>query len=159
MAKAKKHNNKIILPKNKKRQPTKAPLSSTQKIIIIIIILAVIFTLIGVVASIFLQPERLTKSRIESLASDYYENYLYENLINSENFSGDLEATMNKHIEIGFTPITLRQLILHDQEKTASIADSLRSNCDVERTTIKFYPEPPFGRTNYHVKYNYICNF
>ena len=158
MTSTKKHNNRKKSYDNK-RQLAKIPLSFTQKLIISVIILAVVVTLIGIIISFFLRSEHLTKSRIESLASDYYENYFYENLINSENFSGDIEATMNKHIETGFTPITLRQLILHDQEKTASIADSLRSNCDIERTTIKYYPVPPYSRTDYRVDYNYICNF
>ncbi len=159
MASTKKHNHNTKYLSGNKRQTAKAPLSFTQKLIIAVIILAIIVTIIGVIISFFLQPEHLTKSRIESLATDYYENYLYENLINSENYSGDIEATMSKHAEIGFTPITLRQLILHDQEKTASIADSLRANCDVERTTIKYYPVSPYSRTDYRVDYNYICNF
>lgn len=159
MASAKKHNNNTTYSSRNKRQATKVPLSFTQKLIIVVIILAIIVTIIGIIISFFLQPEHLTKSRIEGLAADYYENFLYENLINSENYSGDIEATMSKHVETGFTPITLRQLILHDQEKTASIADSLRNNCDIERTTIKYFPVPPYSRTDYRVDYNYICNF
>lgn len=142
--------------KNHKHKKT---LSGIQKTIIIVIALAIIVTLAAVIISFFLQPERLTKSRIESLASDYYENYLYENFINSDKFSGDLESAMSRYTETGFTSITLRQLILHDQEKTASIADSLKANCDIEQTTIKFFPESPFSRKDYRVDYRYVCNF
>ena len=144
---------------NAKNHKHKKTLSGVQKTIIIVISLAIIVTLAAVVISFFLQPERLTKSRIESLASDYYENYLYENFINSDKFFGDLESAMSRYTETGLTSITLRQLILHDQTKTASIADSLKANCDIERTTIKFFPESPFSRKDYRVDYHYVCNF
>lgn len=137
----------------------KAPLSGTQKTIIIVIILAILVTIVAVIISFFLKPESLTKARIEGLAADYYENYVYENLINSDQFSGDLNSTMNRYKETGFTPVTLRQLILHDQEKTSGISDSLREYCDIERTTIRFFPESPFSRKDYRIDYNYVCNF
>ena len=144
---------------NVKNHKHKASLSGIQKTIIAVIILAIIVTLSTILISFFLQPERLTKRRIEDLATDYYENYLYENFVNSDNFSGNLESAMNKYTETGFPSITLRQLILHDQEKTTSIADSLKANCDIERTTIKFFPESPFSRKDYRVDYHYVCNF
>lgn len=124
-----------------------------------VIILTMLTVAIGVLLSYFFNPEQLTKSRITDLASDYYENYLYEQLINSENFSGDLDATMSRYNSNGFNPVTLRQLILHDQTATANIADSLRDNCDEELTTVTFYPDPPYARNNYHIDYHYVCNF
>lgn len=155
MARKINHKYVTILPTNK----SGSKYSVVQKTIITVIILAVITTLVALIVSIFLKPERLAKSRIESMAKDYYENFIYEGLINSKNYSGDLESTMKKYTEIGLTPITLRQLILHNPEKTAKFAESLRESCDIERTTVKYYPKAPFSRSDYLVDYHYICNF
>lgn len=152
---SKNHKYSRILPETK----GKAKLSGTQKVIIVVIILAVFVTLVSLAVSIFLSPERLTKSRIEGLASDYYENYLYETMVNSDKNDGNLEAAMSKYTETGFTMITLRQLILRDPAKSADFDESLRENCDIERTTVKFYPKAPFSRKDYRADYRYVCNF
>lgn len=137
----------------------KHKLSPIQKIIIVIIISVMAITIGFAIASFFLQPENLTKAKISNLATDYYENYLYENLINSEKFSGNIDATMSEYRDRGLSTITLRQLLLHDQSKNASLANEIKNYCDEEKTTIKFYPDAPYSRNNYHVDYHYVCNF
>jgi hypothetical protein len=137
----------------------KHKLSLAQKITIAIIIIVMIITFGFTIASFFLQPENLTKAKISGLAADYYENYLYENLLNSENFSGDVESTLSEFKDTGLSTISLRQLLLHDRTKNASVIEEIKQYCDEEKTTIKFYPEAPYSRTNYHTDYHYVCNF
>ena len=137
----------------------KHKLSPIQKIIIVIIVSVMAITIGFAIASFFLQPENLTKAKISNLATDYYENYLYENLINSEKFSGNIDATMSEYRDRGLSTITLRQLLLHDQSKNASLANEIKNYCDEEKTTIKFYPDAPYSRSSYHVDYHYVCNF
>ncbi len=137
----------------------KHKLSPIQKIIIVIIVSVMAITIGFAIASFFLQPENLTKAKISNLATDYYENYLYENLINSEKFSGNIDATMSEYKDRGLSTITLRQLLLHDQSKNASLANEIKNYCDEEKTTIKFYPDAPYSRGSYHVDYHYVCNF
>ena len=137
----------------------KHKLSPIQKIIIVIIVSVMAITIGFAIASFFLQPENLTKAKISNLATDYYENYLYENLINSEKFSGNIDATMSEYRDRGLSIITLRQLLLHDQSKNASLANEIKNYCDEEKTTIKFYPDAPYSRSSYHVDYHYVCNF
>ena len=155
MVKHKKTKNRFkSLPNNKRNK-----LTVSQIVIIAVISLTLIVSIAGIVIAFFSQPEQITKARISEYASDYYENYLYEKFITSDNFSGDLNTAMEKYKTRGFSSITLRQLILHDLTKTSDYANLLRENCDEEKTTIKFYPEEPYGRNNYRTEYHYVCNF
>ena len=130
-----------------------------QKIIITIILVSMIVILIAVLISFLFKPENLVKSKISNLSSNYYENYLYDGLNDSANFSGDYKSTLEKYKDTGLTYITLRQLILHNKEENASTGEYIKEYCDEEKTTIKFFPEEPYGKTNYHIEYHYVCNF
>lgn len=145
----------MVSKKSKKPQDTLL----YQKIIIAIILTSMIVIVIAILTSFLFKPENLVKSKISNLSSAYYENYLYDGLSDSNNFSGDYKSTLEKYKDTGLAYITLRQLILHDQEKNASTGDYIKDYCDEEKTTIKFFPEEPYGKTNYHVEYHYVCNF
>lgn len=134
-------------------------LSAPQKVIISIIVMAFIVIIIAVVSVFITKPENIVKSKIEALSSNYYENYLYENILNSDNFSGNITETLEKYTETGFSAITLRELLLNDTKKTADIAPFIKEYCDENKTTIKFYPESPFTRSSYRANYSYSCEF
>ena len=132
-----------------------------KKTILTIIVLVIIIVAGTVVCIQFLTPEHQVKSKINSLATDYYENYLYQNLINSDKYQAlsDKSSSMEKYASYGFNPITLRNLLLHSNHKNDDFANSIAKYCDLDATSIKYYPESPFDQTSYRTEINFSCNF
>ena len=67
-----------------RKKTSKKRLSAIQKTILTIIISLSILIISLVISAFFLNPEARVKSKISALTSEYYENYLYENLKNSD---------------------------------------------------------------------------
>lgn len=137
------------------------PRTFAQKLILVTIIMTIILVILAIVSSFLLQPERLVKSRLSAIASDYYENHLYANFENSPQRADitDLDEFMQKYATHGFARVSLRQLLLYDNEKYTSDADYLLTYCDANTTYVKFYPDPPYDRTSYHFEFTYSCAF
>ncbi len=133
------------------------PDSPAKKIILTIIILTFILVIVAVCCSFFLKDESLTKSKIENLATSYYEDYLYKNLITSNH--ENLDSVMEKYETYGSAPITLRQLLLYAQQKNLNYPEKILKYCDENLTYVRFYPEPPYSKNSYHTEYSYSCNF
>ena len=129
---------------------------TARKLTIIVIILAIIAVAGAVLAAIFLNPEAVTKRKIDSLAHDYYENYYYEKIQNS---TADFDTIMPKYAKSGMTKVPLRQLLLFDNGRHLNEKDALNKYCDIDATNIQIFPEEPYGKQNYRVEYNYSCNF
>ena len=132
-----------------------------KKTILLVILIASLVVAFGVIYAIFFNTEKVVKSKISALATDYYENYFYENLINSDKFKQlkDLDTEMEKYHTSGLAPVTLSNLLLYDNQKNATYRNYLTAYCDENATQIKFYMDPPYGRQNYHYDINYSCNF
>ncbi len=127
-----------------------------QKITLAIIISATILVIISVLCIFILDNERIAKSKISSLASEYYENYFYPSMSIEKD---ELADVMSDFLETGFNNVNLRQLILATGKDHSADADFLRKYCDEKSTIIRFFPEPPFDKTSYHVEYSYSCDF
>lgn len=128
------------------------------KIILAIIVAAALAAIIAIVCLFLLRPEHQAKLQISALASDYYENFFYETMFESDNFSGDPAKALQKYESSGLESVTLRQLLLIDQSNTDT-SDYLLKYCDENATSVKFFPESPYSRTAYHTDYTYSCNF
>lgn len=136
------------------------PYSVVKNLTVVVIVIVTIIVIVMVVCSLILRPSHQVPSKIETLASNYYENVFYQNMLNSPNYSGDPEKALAPHAARGLSPVTLRQLILNEHLALSSTeADYLLKYCDEEATSIKFYPDPPFSRTAYHTEITYSCNF
>ncbi len=136
--------------KNKKFTPV-------QKTTLFIILFLFIIVIGYLIFAITHTPENLTKSKIEKLASEYYENYLFEQFTksNSEKPSEILE----EYKTIGLSIVYLRQLLLYKNQSDAETVNYLTKHCDENKTSVKFYPEPPYNKTSYHTDYSYSCDF
>ena len=163
--------------KNKKFKRTKGSYSSNlhtsksrmpiytypfvKKIVLSIILIATIIVVVAAVTPLFYNKQKSVESQISSLATDYYENYFYKNLSSSEDFTKieDLDSAMEKYRTHGFAAVTLRQLLLYDNQKNANYTDFLTKYCDENSTSVRFYPEPPYDKTSYHAEYTYSCAF
>ena len=142
-----------------KAKNNKQHFSTIQKIIISIIIIAMLATSIAVISVLIFTPEKRIKSQIELLATDYYKNYLYQNIADKNQTPYNIEKVLSNYAQEGFSSITLRDLLWHDVKKSANLASTAKKYCDINETTIKFYPEPPFTQDAYRIEYNYSCNF
>ncbi len=142
-------------------EDTKKPLSKIKWLILAIIIFLIAIVIAVAVFALLPRDEYTVKSKLDYLVRDYYENYLYSAFENSAQSYGNstVEELLEKHAERGLSRITLRQLLLHDTTKTADIANYLREYCDENKTFMQIFPEPPFDRTSYRIKYTYSCNF
>ncbi|MBR2641441.1 hypothetical protein IKG29_00250 [Candidatus Saccharibacteria bacterium] len=140
-----------------KKKPSKSS-SFSKRIILCIIFLVIIIITAFTLFALFFKNENLVKADLDHLARDYYENYLYDSFKNSSQ-NQDMEALLSKHTSRGLSVITLRQLLLHDNAKNAKTASYLREYCDENSTFFQIYPEPPYEKTSYHLKFTYSCNF
>ena len=127
-----------------------------------VIVVAMLAVFVYTIFSIIATPEFLIKREIESIATDYYENYFYPNIqknhsLNSEEPS--LADVLDKYASTGFPRLTLNQLLLYDNRKHYASFDTISQYCDVNKTIIKIFPESPFTSKNYRIEYNYSCNF
>ena len=116
---------------------------------------------IAVICAFTLNPQQRVQTDIPKLSSEYYEDYFYKNLTNSPRFQ-DAKAfneVMDKYHTYGLPPIKLSDLLLYDNQKNAKHRDFLTKYCDENLTTIKFYPDSPYGKQDYRVDINYACNF
>ena len=119
------------------------------------IAIVMLLVLVYVIFSLIATPEFLIKREIESIAADYYENYFYE----SNEFSDSADSTLEKYSTTGLPRITLNQLLLYDNRKHYASASTISKYCDLNKTIVKIFPEPPYTSKNYRVEYNYSCNF
>ena len=128
-------------------------------ILCIILIVTIIIIAATIFAAVFTNENR-TKLTISDIAADYYENYFYENLLKSEEFQkNNPGATLEEYQEKGLSPLTLRDLLLYDDQKHYNQHDFLTKFCDENKTLVKFYPESPYERNSYRTEFVYSCNF
>lgn len=105
------------------------------------------FTIFNLIAT----PEFLVKHKIQSIADDYYQNYFYDSVPEKEGLS--------YYTNSGLSRLSLRQLLLYSDRKYGETTDWFINYCNLDKTSLKFYPEEPYSRTSYHVDYNYSCKF
>ena len=142
-------------------QSIQEPANPAKKAILLVILGASLVVITGLICASVFNPEALVKSQISALATDYYENYFYNNLQSSENFQQikDLNTAMEKYHVSGLSPITLNDLLLYDNQKNQRYRDLLTKYCDENSTTIKFYMDPPYDQKSYHTDITYACIF
>ncbi|MDO4612113.1 MAG: hypothetical protein Q4B29_01470 [Candidatus Saccharibacteria bacterium] len=149
MAYAKNKNPRYSKPKKRSREPDSFIIAKNT--ILTTIILSIIIVILAFFFSFLLNPERIAKQDLEKISRNYYETYLYEVISKGES-PGEI---MKKYEESGLPKVTLRELLLLDDR----ISPELQTYCDKNETYVKFFPEKPYGKNNYHVEYNYSCTF
>jgi len=127
-----------------------------RRTVLTIIGLAMLTVILTMLLTFFAKPEHIIKHEIENIASDYYENFFYPELTTD---NASFEQVMERYTKVGLSRISLRQLLLFDEERYSSASDIVKTYCDENETFIQIYPEPPFGRTDYHIDYHYACIF
>ena len=153
--------------KSRKKKPRFIPLdisAHARRTILSVIGLAGLVVILAALFSIYATPENTVKRKIESIVADYYENYFYPQIIESNAIGTSdekmpLTEVMARYTEPGFMAIPLEQLFIYDHQKYSGAAPVITEYCNTTTSTIKIYPDAPFGPTDYHVSYHYSCNF
>lgn len=114
---------------------------------------------IGVASKFLFKDEKVAKERMEAFAREYYENYIYENIVSELKNQEDINTIMEKYVVRGFATVYLRQLLLYDGQKNKQEGRILTRHCDENRTSVKFYPEEPFDKKSYRMEFWYDCDF
>ena len=150
------HRKPVVSRETSQTRKNILPLSSlTKKIITLGIIISAAVVLLCVVVNVYYEPGKVADRKLAELARDYYENYYYDKFVSS---LGDysLEDAIAEQNGTGFSAVPLRHLLLFDNQRDRSYEryfDNTRYFCDRSLTTIKIFPDPPYGRTDYHVEY------
>ena len=109
--------------------------------------------------SLYFNPARMGKRKLEELAKTYYETYFYDKFMGSID-SEVYEEKMKAYEKSGFQPVLLRQLLLYQNGKYSDYKGYFEKegfNCDKNTTSAKFYPIAPYGPKDYKVEYNIDC--
>lgn len=133
--------------------------SRAQHTILIVIILAMLAVIFAVFVAYLITPERVITRNIESIVADYYENYFYDTVGSRNDTPVDRATILANYESTGLAPLTLKQLLYFDDGRHEDQKSTFQTYCDLTTTTVRIYPDPPFGRTDYHVLYDYSCDF
>lgn len=126
--------------------------------LVIILCLSLVFFNLG--AHAILDPKRVAESEMEKIAKDYYENYYYDEFVNSVP-EGELNIAFATYTDYGFPRVYLRDLLLFDNGRHAASRAYFESQyaCNTNRTAIQIVPYAPFGKTDYRINYFYDCEY
>ncbi len=122
------------------------------------IILCICLVFFNLGAHAIFNPERVAEEKIEELAKDYYENYYYDIFVSGLPEEDYATAFLTYH-DYGFQRIYLRELLLFDNGRHADYRGYFDGQyfCNTNHTSIQIFPYPPYGKTDYEVKYTYDC--
>ena len=140
-----------------KKSPEKVSATGAKTVTLIIIGLAALMVILASFTAFFFTPEKIIKSEVESLAKNYYENIIYKKI--SASSEKTLDEIMAKYTETGFSRVTLRQLLILNAETHPNATAIITTYCDDSASSVKFFPEPPYGQTDYRIEYDYSCDF
>ena len=130
-----------------------------RRVMIGVIVTAIVVVVISLVGSLLLNRERVVKAKLDVMAKEYYEGYIYEHLINGAMSQDEIEKAMERYVDWGFAPVNLRQLLLYDNQRNIQEAGFVREYCDENNTSVKFYPEAPYDKKSYRLEYDYKCEW
>ena len=143
--------------KSRKRKPDYSV--KTRKVMIIVVSALILLVVIALICGLVFNNEAETKRKLDAMANEYYEEFIYENLIHGAMAQDEIESAMSRYVEQGFSSVNLRQLLLYDNKKNVKEGEFVKRFCDENRTSVKFYPIAPFGKKDYRVEYQYKCEW
>ncbi len=162
MAYAKKKNPKRTSWQRKKFKNSADAETNARRATATVIIASIIIVVFALLFSYLMNPERLAKNDFSAIVADYYENYLYAQIISSERITNGevtIGEVMEKYEQHGFAKLSLRTLLAYGADDFPEASAHLLSYCDTEETYAQIYPVSPYLKTDYRVEYNYSCEF
>ena len=130
-----------------------------RRFVVIGVLVSTVMVGVSLFVAVYFNPEKVARRKFEELAVAYYEDYYYDRFMSE--ISPELKDERMKMYETtGFQPVLLRQILLYQNGKNASYKKYFEMDgfsCDKNKTSAKFYPVAPYGKTDYTVKYDYSC--
>ena len=111
-------------------------------------------------ASALFSPEQMARRELMGMAQDYYENFFYGNFVGNMS-QEEIEKQFQRYVSAGFPRVKLYQLLQYDDSKNAARAKYFNYKnytCDTTRTSVIFYPEAPFSKTDYRTELTLDCS-
>lgn len=141
----------------KKSKPHRAPFTWREVALISFIVLATSCIGVTLAADAAFDPARDAEQALLDLVDDYYVEFLYPSTLNYD-FSNP-EATLSDFQYAGFATIHLRQLLLYkdNSAKVVKNFDNDYYRCNRNDSTIRIFPQAPWGPRDYRVEYNLKC--
>ena len=133
--------------------------SMAKWIIIAVICLAGVAVVTAGVVLFTYDEEAVVKGDLDKMANWYYEEYIYNGLVEEGTSPERLNELMDRYIVRGFSITKLRKLLSHEEAIKDVDAALIKKHCDVNKTTVKFYPEEPFDKKSYRMDWRYDCDF
>ena len=147
--------------KKKYRRLSDPSATFAKRTVFVVIIILAIAVITALTSTLFYDNEKAVKNKIVEITKDYYENYFYEQLKDSEQYkdANKFEEIMEKYHIGALNTLSLRDLLSYDDKKNGEYEDYLTKYCDKDATTVRIFPDPPYERTTYHAEFTYSCNF
>ncbi|MBQ3432996.1 hypothetical protein IJG22_01715 [Candidatus Saccharibacteria bacterium] len=130
-----------------------------RRVVLWVITATIVVVIAGLIASFFCNNERMTQRKIDEMAREYYEEFVYQNLINGAMSQEEIADVMGRYEKYGFAPVSLRQLLLYDGRKNMEEGGFVKNYCDENETKVKVYPEAPYDKKSYRIEYEYRCEY
>ena len=113
---------------------------------------------LSIFVTVYFDPKAVVERKFEFLAREYYENYYYDKFkaeIPEDKFLEKFESFSTT----GLSSVLLRQLLLYNNKKYADYEKYFTGdyNCDKNKTSAKFYPVEPYGKTDYNLEIDLVC--
>ena len=122
------------------------------------VIVSAIMVGLSIFVTVYFNPKAIAERKLEELVRDYYENYYYDKFIETA-AEEKLEENFIKFSQSGFSPVLLRQLLLYNNRKNSGFEKYFTGDyeCDKNKTNAKIYPVEPYGKKDYEVKLELVC--
>ena len=130
-----------------------------RRVIIGVICAAIVVVVVSLIGSYFWNDEKRVEAKMEEMAREYYEGFIYENLVHGAMSKDEVEKVVSRYEKRGFAAVNLRQLLLYDGKKNMESAGYIKNYCDENQTSVKFYPEEPYDKKSYRIEYKYKCEW
>ncbi|MBQ9017126.1 hypothetical protein IJ103_02695 [Candidatus Saccharibacteria bacterium] len=132
---------------------SRAPL--VKRTVVVCVIICISLVVVNAVASAYFNPKTSVERELSALAEEYYEDYLYERLV-GDRTGDEVAKELKNYREVGVTNTYLRQLLLYDSGRRKAAAGYFE-NCNRNETYVKYYPDPPYGKQDYHFDIKLAC--
>ena len=99
--------------------------------------------------------EALAEKQFQELAKSYYEDFFYDNFVNShkdEIAAKGAEFVFKPYLKTGFPMVKLRRLLSYSDENNLDkriYFEHKKLTCNKDLSSVTFKPHAPFGKTDY----------
>ena len=118
------------------------------------ILLCAVLVIWMAVATLAYDRKAFAEQVLTGMARDYYENYFYDKFAAGRD-EEVVKAALAHYAEPGLRVVSLTQLLTYDNRKQGEY-EHYFEGCK-EATGVFFWPEEPYGREDYRLEVNLVC--